>query len=326
MKTHRYLSALALVTATLSLADCTFGQEPRAASASPTTAQNPNDDSELAAILRSWEETTRTIRRLDCRFVRFKYDNVFGAEVRGEGRLAVDSDGRAVYRMWPAAINPGQMSRKRTADGKPYEIKADRAERWHWTGTGLIRVDEQSRTFEAITFDESPLPESDRPDPPALPIDPRPQYLGSWGTTFFAVNIVTGVVRLIAGYYLGEALASAFSQQAAALKEFVIPRLFLLSTSADELQRRYHVTLVRRDDGQIRLSFIPRSNQVADSFTEAHLLLDAVSLQPRALLLQHPGGSETVHRFVDIEINRAPPDAGNLEHPDLSGLHRLRIN
>ncbi len=137
--------------------------------------RNP-EANDLDVILAKWERATMTIRRLDCTFTRFSYDPTFEIERRAIGSLAIDARGRAVYRLAPAQINPGEKSRKKTKDGAPYTLTPVAAERWHWTGKSVFRVDETERTFNEIVFPVvSPAAVKTtrefHPDPPALPED-----------------------------------------------------------------------------------------------------------------------------------------------------------
>src|SRR5262245_31261411 len=101
----------------------------------------------LDEILSEWERVAARRARLDCDFTRIRYDTKSGIEFRGQGSLAVDRYGRGAYRLEPAEIPQGAPGAKRGPGGVAYELRTEDPDRWHWTGSSVIRVNEEKRTF-----------------------------------------------------------------------------------------------------------------------------------------------------------------------------------
>lgn len=261
----------------------------------------------LDDVLKRWEQASTHIERLDCTFGCYKYDNTFEIERRGTGSIAVDRQGLAVYRRGSMEIAPGEKSRRIGKDGEPYELRADTPERWHWTGESIVHVDEAQRTFEIIPLPaELQVARGFRPDPPELPQD-------------------DGIVRVNAPSKIGR---KTWEDR---MKEFWLARPFLLGMPAEELARRFNVKIARQSDKGVWLEFRPLREADAGWFERAVLILDAERFVPKALQMIDPTGSETVHVFGDVQINRLraghpiPPGVENLERPNLKGYRPAAI-
>jgi hypothetical protein len=126
-------------------------------------------DARLAAVLTEWERASSRIDRLDCQFLRFKYDRTFEVEWRATGSLAIEKSGRAMYRVTAGPIKPGEVSQKLTPTGAPYALKSETPERWHWTGNRVVKVNEKERTYEELIRDAKANRDEFEPEPPALP-------------------------------------------------------------------------------------------------------------------------------------------------------------
>lgn len=116
--------------------------------------------SKLDACLADWEKASSKIRRLDCEFQRFGYDPNFEVEKRGQGTLSLDRDGRAKYRIVPAAVTQGDASKRKGTDGNLYKLEACSAECWHWTGPQLFKLDDQEHLYETINLPPRGGPDS----------------------------------------------------------------------------------------------------------------------------------------------------------------------
>jgi hypothetical protein len=119
---------------------------------SPASRQATGVDPKLEGILQKWEKASARIRRLDCAFSRFTYDKTFDIERRATGRLAIDTEKRGMYTVAPVTYAPGEVSKRHTRDGRPFQLRPDDPYRWHWTGDAVILVDEKERTFEEIAY------------------------------------------------------------------------------------------------------------------------------------------------------------------------------
>lgn len=85
------------------------------------------------------------------------------------------------------------------------------------------------------------------------------------------------------------------------------PLPFLFGMKAQQAKLRYILELLEPasqfpEDFQIHV--LPRRRDDQASWTEARVILDSERFVPKAVILTHPGGSETVHIFREIEINK----------------------
>jgi hypothetical protein len=319
-------------------------------------------DPDLQTILREWERACSGRRRLDARFTRFKYDHTFEVEKRGNGSMAVDSSGRGVYRVVPANLAPGEISRKKNSTGIPYTLKADGADCWHWTGQRVIRVDEAERTFEEMVLpnrsedgsylpdppslpEEAPLKDDEsaanekavaesQPAPPALPQDlPQRPARMTFRETLDSIVIIclVGIAALSRAETASpDSVAFDFAAFYEAIREFVLPRPFLLGTTAKDLMRRFHIKLVQQDDSEIRLEFRPREKRDKVRFDRAILILKRGEYIPVAFKMVDVTRAESVHVFTDVKIDGDSISKSNpfvrferLDRPSLQGYRQL---
>ncbi len=292
----------------------------------------------LAEVLAEWEKAASRIDRLDCQFNRFKYDRTFGVEWRSAGALAIEKSGSAVYRITPDPIKPGEMSKKLAAGGAPYTLKSGEPERWHWTGKSVIWVNEKTRTFEEFVLPGNVRRGEFEPDPPPLPQEaaegagprrakgsPTPQREKSPRQTEGPA-----VGELVTGAILGFAVTVMISNAelsgfdwVEAISQFPLPRPFLLRMQVGDLKDRFQIELKSETDTEIWLAFTPKNKKDQANLTNAILILSKDRYQPKALKMIDPTGSESVHVFKNVQINRRGP-VDDLERPDLHGYRRLR--
>ncbi|MGQ0637035.1 MAG: hypothetical protein ACT4QC_20690 [Planctomycetaceae bacterium] len=84
------------------------------------------------------------------------------------------------------------------------------------------------------------------------------------------------------------------------------PLPFLFGMKVEQAKRRYVLQLLKPnksypDDYQINV--LPRRRDDAANWSEARVILGSDDFLPRAVILNHPGNSETVHIFKPIEVN-----------------------
>ncbi|MGE5195339.1 MAG: hypothetical protein ACM3U2_22830 [Deltaproteobacteria bacterium] len=296
----------------------------------------------LADIIRAWERAAARRGRLDCTFTRFRYDPTFGVERRGEGSLAVDRFGRAVYRIGPAPIPRGAVARKQAPGGVPFQLQADDPERWHWTGTRVIRVDEKERTFEEWRLPAESKDGEHQPDPPELPEDvlppeapapvngpaAQPKRTGSPADRPTISNQIAGFLFvLIGGPMIGEIDFGAIQES---MQEFRLARPYLLGMRADELRQRFDVKLEKVEGTEVWLRFEPKRKKEQASLRHAILILDIASYLPKALKEVDAAGAESVHVFNNMSVMVAhegapipvPPGKEPLDRPNLAGYSK----
>jgi hypothetical protein len=289
-----------------------------------------NDAARLETVLKGWEAAAAKIERLDCDFYRFRYDATFEVEKHGTGSLALDRQGRALYKIAPPQIAPGQVGRKKGKNGQPFALQADQAERWHWTGKSIFQIDDEEHVYQEIRLDgksdgvdQPPESSSRHEEPPAVDrgagdapapakrpasVDERPLTLRKW----------------VAGLAFAMALSAALSNPELsaeineALKEFPLARPFLLGMPVAELKERFDVTLTNQTDSEIWLTFKPKQKKQQARLREAFLILKSDGYLPSAVKIIDPAGGETVHSFRNLRVN-APGGVDLGAPPKLDG-------
>jgi hypothetical protein len=315
-------------------------------------------DPRLEHILAEWERAASEIRRRDCTFARFKYDTTFDVERRGTGSLAIDDEGRAAYKIMPASIAAGQVSRRIDRGGMPYKLELDACERWHWTGKNVIRVNESDRTFEELTIPAAgagksvtpvdPVTDDFRPDPPPLPEDEQPSPelpKSNDGPSDNDLALCKTPIPLtektnpagkekaptlsewFAGVVFGIALVSALShadpEAWAQAPMFPLPRAFLFGTRVDELKQQFRIKLLKENEIEAWLQFEPRVNNC--QFNRAILILSTRDYKPSAIKLVDELGGETVHILSDVKnhLRGHVVAAPRLDRPNLNGYRQI---
>jgi hypothetical protein len=293
-------------------------------------------------VLSEWERAAARRGRLDCDFTRFRYDSTVGIEFRGQGSLAVDRRGRAVYRIEPAEIPAGAAGAKRGPGGIPYELKAENPDRWHWTGTSVIRVNDAARTFEEWRLPGRSADGEYLPDPPALPEDaPPPKVrrpvrnpLAPPKQSLRPVDRSTLSEQfsgLLAGIMLGQALSKVnFAALVEQLERFELAQPFLLGMPVKELRQRFDVRLVKTTDDEVWLDFDPKRVEDLASLRDAVLILDLAGYSPKALKTIDAAGVQTVHVFKNVSVFRIregmnvvlPAGTERLDGPNLAGYSK----
>jgi hypothetical protein len=253
---------------------------------------------------------------VDAQFARYRYDKHFEVERRATGTLAADWAGRAVYRLIPATIAPGEQSKKKSRNGEPYTLKADDADRWHWTGETVIRVDDRARVFEEMDLRQGfpdtefvpeapPLPDEsldDDTDQPAgnrtRPVTNTPQARAansSRAHPWFGDVLLSLIVGVLFQRAMGDLHDS--------MREFPLSRPFLLGMPAAELKEAFRIELMSQNDAEVWLKLSPKRPRERALYERAILILKRDDYTPRALKLADLTGGEMVHVFSDVQFN-----------------------
>jgi hypothetical protein len=90
---------------------------------------------EVLRELAAWAAATRPSQRLEFRFSRYVYDDVFGREKRAVGTLTID--GENVRAETHPAVVPADFANpaRKTRHGRPFEVVADDGDVVTWNGT-----------------------------------------------------------------------------------------------------------------------------------------------------------------------------------------------
>lgn len=277
----------------------------RPAKAAAVAGAPANDPARLETILKEWEQAASKIKRLDCDVFRIRYDYTFGVEKRATGSLAVDGQGRAVYDVSPAQIRAGQVGTKKAKNGEPMKLEADPAERWHWTETSIIRIDDKTRTFEEIKLPE--LEVAEQPAETAVP--PKEQLPADQDA---AAASKPAKEKAKAGW---GALSFVWP------REFPLARPFLVGMPVADLRQRFEIELLKETQTTVWLKLKPKRQRERARFTEATLILRLDGYLPQALRMIDPSGTETVHTFRNVRVDGEGADLA--KRPDLNGYRAV---
>lgn len=308
----------------------------------PATAQHAGANDRVDAILRDWQASTSRIRHLECSFSLFRYDPVFEIEKRGTGSLAVDTQGRAFYKVGPVTIDKSEKSRHRSKDGYPYDLQTVLPERWYWTQTSTLQIDDSDRVVIEWMRPDSATSGEFQPEPPALPEDDDTEAAGrevavasdlpdtlekqrnpsDRATTHHSLcEAVVGYVVLVA-VVAALPLADFDAALQSVYEEFPMARPFLLGMPIADLKQRFHISLLMETATEVHLRFVPTKKN-ACQFDQAEMILRVADWMPVALKQVDGTGTITVHVFQDVRINPngiSCPDP--FSPPNLKGYRR----
>lgn len=120
----------------------------------PQAASAQNAD-ELATVLNHWSSVAQNIQTLQGRFTRYDYDVSESTEVRGQGRICFELEGRALYAVEPPPRTTALRSTRATQQGTPYQLQLAKAETLYWIQGQLARIDPVRQEYEVF---EIPAP------------------------------------------------------------------------------------------------------------------------------------------------------------------------
>jgi TIGR03009 family protein len=239
---------------------------------------------ELEEILQKWEHATAGITRVRANFKGIVYDEVFAVEQHSTGVLSYRDPGRGSYQVSPMAFATGSRSDRKTRDGSSFRYETGSPEHVVWTGTEILLINEPSKSFQRFAIPK----------------------------------------RALVNEKIGESTRSSFdfASQLSVPVGSLSP--FLRGVRADELQSRFAIEIIRKDDNQIRLAFRPRHDWERESLQQAECILDAKTFEIRAFrTVDSTGQKVRVFVFSDIQTNEAVDRQEDLTAPNLDGYRNL---
>lgn len=83
------------------------------------------------------------------------------------------------------------------------------------------------------------------------------------------------------------------------------PLPFLFGMKAERAKQRYQkIELLKKtDEREIWLRVVPRFREDATNWSEALIIIDRATYVPKAVQLIDPSGAESVHKFLNVEVN-----------------------
>lgn len=112
---------------------------------------------QLEIILKNWEISSAKIKTLDGKHLRSRSNSVFATDARAEGEFHFEAPDKGRIDLKGMTLKEGSVSPKRSANGQPFALTADRNEKWICDGKQVLMIDEEEKQYETI-----PLPEEMR--------------------------------------------------------------------------------------------------------------------------------------------------------------------
>ncbi len=109
---------------------------------------------ELEDLLRDWEKKSAQIKRMEGKFERFVYDNVFLVQkcATGDFWYAFPDKGRMDFKPRPIEDANAKVSRGGGPDGEPVQFTAqsDSQQKWVCTGNEIFIINEEQKLFDRV--------------------------------------------------------------------------------------------------------------------------------------------------------------------------------
>lgn len=115
---------------------------------------NESADPRLSTVLANWTKLGQRIETYSCRLVRSEFDLGHQVEHRGQGMIAFQNDGRAVYSVEPVKDPQEQRSSRANSRGQPFRVEAAKAETLYWIAGQVARIDSARREYELFEVPE----------------------------------------------------------------------------------------------------------------------------------------------------------------------------
>ncbi|MFV0442403.1 MAG: hypothetical protein ACK5Q5_02405 [Planctomycetaceae bacterium] len=122
----------------------------RTAAATTTNA----GDQRLTTVLSNWTTLGQRIETFSCRFVRSDFDLGHQVESRGQGTIACQSDGRAVYSIEPVKDLEKLHSSRANSRGQPFRLDAAKGETLYWISGQIARINPDRWEYELFEVPE----------------------------------------------------------------------------------------------------------------------------------------------------------------------------
>ena len=109
-------------------------------------------DPALEKVLADWERQSGKIGTLFCTFKKFRYNHKWQIEYRSEGQVVYKAPDSGVYWQTATKITDDMQGRKLDQNNRPiaepYQLQADKAERWVCNGAAVTQINEAEKTYQ----------------------------------------------------------------------------------------------------------------------------------------------------------------------------------
>ena len=110
----------------------------------------------VEAVLATWYEATRGVRRLEGEHTEIQYSNAFGVEYRRQGQFFYEAPDHGRIDLAPTDVT-GLKSLRKLPNGQPFTVQAGTPERWICDGTQILSIDDEKRQVSPV-----PIPAEQR--------------------------------------------------------------------------------------------------------------------------------------------------------------------
>ena len=110
---------------------------------------------ELEKILARWETESAKIKSLHGRHSRSEFNKTFAVEKVSEGEFFLETPDKGRIDMIAKAPKKDEVSSRKDAEGKPYELEKGSSERWICTGEEILSFNEDDKTYSREELPES---------------------------------------------------------------------------------------------------------------------------------------------------------------------------
>ncbi|MEK6258290.1 MAG: hypothetical protein AABP62_06680 [Planctomycetota bacterium] len=124
---------------------------PRADGSTPNIERMDAEEpvsAELQKILDEWEKKSALIKSLHGRHTRVVYNLVFEVEKLSEGKFYVETPDKGRIDLVGLSPQKGEVSKRLGKKGEPFQLVADRAEKWICDGIEIKMVNDAEKSYE----------------------------------------------------------------------------------------------------------------------------------------------------------------------------------
>jgi len=110
---------------------------------------------QLWDILRDWETASASIQNLSGSHHRIVYDLVFHVEKHAEGRFYYEKPDKGRIDIEEVNIEKNKQGQRKDKNGKPYQLRSDRPEKWICDGQRILQINDHEKTADVFTIPEA---------------------------------------------------------------------------------------------------------------------------------------------------------------------------
>jgi len=131
------------------------GRQPRPAALQAPVPKPAPVPKQLWGILRDWEKASDTIQNLSGNHHRIVYDLVFHVEKHAEGRFYYEKPDKGRIDIEEVEIDKGKQGQRKDKNGKPFQLRTDRPEKWICDGKRILQINDREKTADVFTIPEA---------------------------------------------------------------------------------------------------------------------------------------------------------------------------